>query len=135
MERKKLKNEKGSVLVLAIIALAISGIGLLGASYVSKTGLDKEVLMRLESLVKRDVLYLDKDKVIGALSDYDVFVTLKTADGDYALARILEGKLENGEYLGEVSIEYPNGELATGDFKNYLPEIILKDGVKTYTST
>ncbi|MFZ5933031.1 MAG: beta strand repeat-containing protein, partial [Patescibacteria group bacterium] len=126
------RNQKGVVWFAAlIVASLVSVTASLGIKYYQKLGSVENLRMRLEALAKKDVVYLDSQKTIGASGDYEVYTTVRTHEGDYALLQIIEGAVKDDKFTGILTFEMPNGELLSGKFDTIIEGLILKDGTET----
>ncbi|MBI4153389.1 hypothetical protein HY503_00090, partial [Candidatus Woesebacteria bacterium] len=125
-------RERGEIWVVALIVGSLIWIGAgIGNRVLGKQSSKEKIRLSLEALLKKDTIYLDEEKALGASADYDVYMTLKTNEGEYALVRVIEAQIENGEFIGQATVAMPNGELASEIYKSIFTDLILKDGGET----
>ncbi len=89
-----------------------------------------DIRKNLESLVKRDLYYIDEERVLGAQADADVFCVFKTDSEDYVTAQIVDADIKNSKLDGITTMRYPNGELYSGELGVETSDFLLRDGTK-----
>jgi hypothetical protein len=117
------------ILITVIIAIVLVAAIIPSKSFLRGYLSERQTEQKLKDLIKRDYLYLEKEELVGASFNKEVFISAKTTEDEYLILRIVRATLENGQFSGNSVIELPNGELYSGaSINGKLPELILGDG-------
>ncbi|MEM7825759.1 MAG: hypothetical protein QW412_02795, partial [Candidatus Aenigmatarchaeota archaeon] len=130
-KKLKIKRVQNPYLVLASLFFVLL-LGLFPRVYVFLGTKLEEIRIekKLESLVKKGEVYLDKSVILGALADKKVFSVFKSEGGEYAFAEIEEASIKDYRFEGEVTLRLPNKDLFRGEVSDVFPDLILRDGTK-----
>src|SRR3989344_5516089 len=118
------------------LSFAISGIIFSLVSFYFVSGYStfrsaqKRELEKLETLVKKESVYLDEEMLAGAKLGDKIYSVFKTDEGEFALVQVVKAKVSGGKFEGEVTVRFTNGDLYSGNSGEFVPEVILRDGTK-----
>ncbi len=89
---------------------------------------EKSLREKLQALLHDNRFYIDKELILGANTDFDVYNVYKTADGQYTLAKVVSGTIKGEKLEGETVMRFSNGDLYSGVAGPVIADYLLRDG-------
>ena len=85
------QNRKAALSSLVLITAVIAYFPI--SNYIGEVYESKSTQKKLQSLVEKEILYLDENQIKGASTGSKVYAVFKTSEGDYALIPIVKAKI------------------------------------------